>query len=96
MVEKFMGGFYAKDKGNVFCASRIRAPLVTLAMDALSFPMMIREVLDVQPSIPDPAQASLRGAAGNSSREISAAMMTKAYVNIKPFCTPWPSCAAKI
>jgi len=30
------------DKGNVFCASRKRVPLVTLVMDLLAFPLLLQ------------------------------------------------------
>ncbi len=67
MLERYMGGFRAKDKGNIFCASRIRAPAVALAFDLLSFPFLL-------------------AAAGPD------AAFSDAYVNVKPFCTPWPAC----
>jgi hypothetical protein len=41
MLDKFMGGFRAKDKGNIFCVSRVKAPMVALAYDILSFPLLI-------------------------------------------------------
>jgi len=41
MLDKFMGGFRAKDKGNIFCVNRIKAPMVALAYDILSFPLLI-------------------------------------------------------
>ena len=41
MLDKFMGSFRAKDKGNIFCVSRVKAPMVALAYDILSFPLLI-------------------------------------------------------
>jgi FkbM family methyltransferase len=41
MLDKFMGGFRAKDKGNIFCVNRVKAPMVALAYDILSFPLLI-------------------------------------------------------
>ena len=35
-----LGGFSAKDKGNVFCIHRIRAPYTAIMFDALSFPVI--------------------------------------------------------
>jgi FkbM family methyltransferase len=41
MKTRYMGGFRAKDKGNVFCINRYKAPLAALAYEALSFPSTI-------------------------------------------------------
>lgn len=46
MKEKYMGGFSAKDKGNIFCVHRERAGLSALAYDVLSFPMMVGAYLN--------------------------------------------------
>jgi hypothetical protein len=40
MLDKYMGGFKASDKGNVFCVSRSRAPRAALLFDALAFPLL--------------------------------------------------------
>jgi len=68
------------DKGNVFCASRVRAPLVTLALDALSFPIMIQQSINFT----------------TSSSPMTADEFHKAFVNVKPFCQPFPSCILNI
>ena len=53
MVDRLMGGASGKStKGNVFCAHRQRVPMVTLLLDALSFPMMIRDAQGVRPVVP--------------------------------------------
>jgi FkbM family methyltransferase len=41
MKEKYYGSFRRKDKGNIFCVHRIRAPLTALAFDIMTFPAMI-------------------------------------------------------
>lgn len=74
MDPKFMGGFRVKDKGNVFCANRIRAPLLALLFDALSFPLMA-ERLSIDSLQPDE--------------------LAKTYIQVKPFCSAFPSCIAK-
>ena len=43
MDEKYMGAFRAKDKGNVFCTSRKKAPLMAAIFDSLSFPLLIEQ-----------------------------------------------------
>ncbi len=93
MKEQYMGGFTAKDKGNVFCVNRQRAPMVTLAYDILSFPALIEEYLD-SPAADDSARKKLRTdiAAAEASEKINPVDLVPIYVNIKPFCTPWPSC----
>jgi FkbM family methyltransferase len=49
MKEKYMGGFKAKDKGNVFCVNRKRAPMAALAFEILSFPTIIEYTLKEYP-----------------------------------------------
>ena len=110
MVDRLVGGASGKsNKGNVFCAHRGRVPLVSLALDALSFPMMIREAQKVRPVVPKrPRPADGGDAAGEAAAAAAAAAapvstgtatvdkeaLTKAYINIKPFCEKWPACAA--
>jgi hypothetical protein len=106
MVDRLVGGASGKsNKGNVFCAHRGRVPLVSLALDALSFPMMIREAQKVRPVVPQrPRPADGGDAAGDAAAAaapvttgtatVDKEALTKAYINIKPFCEKWPACAA--
>ncbi len=71
MDPKYMGGFRAKDKGNVFCTNRRRAPMLALLFDALCFPVMAE-------------------ALGITSTD--AAELARTYIQVKPFCTPYPAC----
>eukprot|EP01038_Epipyxis_sp_PR26KG_P004489 gene4489-6345_t len=45
MPTAFMGSFSQKDKGNIFCVHRTRAPLAAMSFDILSFPKLIEEYL---------------------------------------------------
>jgi hypothetical protein len=78
MPEEFMGDFNSKDKGNIFCASRFRAPLVTLALDALSFPMLIK--------------LTALSVSNFNSSAVKSDTLAASFLNIKPFCQPWPTC----
>jgi FkbM family methyltransferase len=49
MKEKYMGGFRAKDKGNIFCVHRSRAALTALSFDILTFPVMAEFLLKEMP-----------------------------------------------
>ncbi len=90
MSETYMGSFRAKDKGNVFCTSRRRAPLMAAIFDALSFPMLIeqrvREGASPTGSRPQKDPFPRDNKAGEKFTEV--------YVNIRPFCSPFPACAA--
>ena len=82
-----------------------RVPMVTLAFDALSFPHMIRQATLVQPTLPSSSSSSSSsgsssssdsgGDVSGSSSSLDVKVLTKAYVNIKPFCLQpsWPKCA---
>ena len=96
MDEKYMGAFRAKDKGNVFCTSRKKAPLMAAIFDSLSFPLLIEQRA---------REGSGKAGAGQgpSKRKqkppFDAATMepgsfTEVYVNIRPFCAPFPACVA--
>jgi hypothetical protein len=88
MVDRLSGGASGKStKGNVFCAHRARVPAVTLLLDALSFPMMIRDAQRVRPVVPQAGAADDHKAA-----DLDYQVLAKAYVNIKPFCEKWPAC----
>lgn len=69
------------DKGNVFCANRIRVPQVTLALDILSFPALIDATFNNDPLKKESLELSL---------------LSKIYINIKPFCSPFPSCISEV
>lgn len=94
-----MGNFKAKDKGNIFCVNRRRAPMATLAYDILSFPMMIEEhgtaTAKMEPG-PDHDRALLLQSLItdiDKVEQVIPAMLVPFYVNIKPFCQPFPQCA---
>ncbi len=93
MKSQYMGGFAAKDKGNIFCVSRKRAPMVALAYDVLSFPMMMDEYLDSDKA-DEAARKKLRHDidSAEASEKINPSDLVPIYVNIKPFCAPWPLC----
>jgi len=87
MDEKYMGGFAAKDKGNVFCAHRERAPTMTLAFDAMSFPMLITQHAENTKNLK---------AAGKQEFDLDTLdikELSEVYLNVKPFCSPFPACA---
>lgn len=97
MKEQYMGPFQSKDKGNIFCVSRRRAPIVALAYDILSFPMLIETYLES-----DKADANARKKlvtdiqSAEAAESITPSDLLPIYVNIKPFCSPWPSCVNKV
>lgn len=108
MKEKYMGGFRAKDKGNIFCVHRQRAELAALAYDVLSFPAIAEFVLK---DLPSAGAALTKGQAEvahfffNQTSpkgmnvdidlvgKIDLPLLTDLYVNIHGFCKPWPACA---
>jgi len=111
MPEKFMGAYRAKDKGNIFCLSRRRAPMATLAYDILSFPLLVEQFADalgaktqtagaaglgVAVTTRDRADAVLAEQLGDLAKvqQVQPGSLTSVYLHIKPFCQPWPTCAA--
>ena len=96
-----------RDKGNVFCLSRTRAPLLTLAFDALSFPGMMAK-LRADQGHPDSDLVEGEVGTGNEGEEgkvkaggaaVEAAGngaveidVSESFVHWKPFCKNWPSC----
>lgn len=66
-----------KDKGNVFCVSRTRAPLMAYSFDALSFPILV-EMQQVKNS--------------DKRDTLDISILSKSFINVKPFCSPWPAC----
>ena len=139
MYEKYMGKFSAKDKGNLFCASRVRAPMMAMAFDALSFPMLILQRAE---EMEEEEAATLAGnkqqlggggvggarggkegggkdevtqfytrseglgsgagaggganaAAETLRQSVDASLLSQAYINIKPYCSPFPACVLK-
>lgn len=109
--DKYMGGFLAKDKGNIFCASRIRAPLIALAYDILTFPEMIKFIDETQNLVKDSQQlkafqgmlaivnGTIPGKDPNTLElpsKVDPAALVPLYVNKFGFCKPWPSCAGDI
>lgn len=82
MVDEYFGTFRNKDKGNIFCVSRYRSPLMALAFDALSFPLLLHANYD-RNDITELDKISLDKVA-----------LAKSFVNIKKFCEPWPKCVS--
>jgi hypothetical protein len=80
MIEGYFGTFRNKDKGNIFCVSRYRAPLMALAFDALSFPLLITANYD-RKDVTEADKISMEKEA-----------FAKAFVYVKKFCNPWPAC----
>ena len=74
-----------KEKGNVFCASRIRAPMVTLSFDGLSFPAMLVELHRMK------EQTDSTRVKDNPS--LNDEEFGKSFVSWKAFCKDWPQCA---
>jgi hypothetical protein len=97
MKEQYMGPFSSKDKGNIFCVNRQRAPMAALAYDILSFPALIETYLDsegVSPSARKKLVTDIQLA--EASESIAPSDLVPIYVNIKPFCAPWPACVNKV
>jgi hypothetical protein len=118
MHGKYMGGYQSKDKGNIFCANRRRAPFMTLLFDAMTFPLMLEQVriyiyifaslclsLALTPLshihnyclllLPPPQvhrDSNKPGAAEFDLDTVDKAQLARSYVNIKPFCEPYPAC----
>jgi FkbM family methyltransferase len=96
--DKYMGGFRAKDKGNIFCVSRKRAPMATLAYDILSFPMMVEEYLEPSEGVGRNAEAvaAFREVMTDEVKMagMDGGVLVPIYLNIKPFCSPFPQCIA--
>ena len=78
-----------KAKGNVFCASRIRAPMITLSFDGLSFPAMLDELRLVKKETDSTTGKNSAG----SMPSVSDEEFGKSFVNWKAFCKAWPQCA---
>jgi FkbM family methyltransferase len=106
MKERYMGGFAAKDKGNIFCISRVRAPLAAFAYDLLTFGATLRMMTDpewIKRQANAETQLQLRAMAAVTnitnifdtelSTKIDPAFLVPAYINIRGFCAPWPACA---
>ena len=74
-----------KEKGNVFCASRIRAPMIALSFDGLSFPGMLDEIRRGR---------EMDGMTENYSEAVAKdEELGKSFVSWKSFCKEWPHCA---
>ena len=80
-----------KEKGNVYCASRRRAPMVTLAFDGLSFPVMLDELRRESKIKEDTFGGTLERDAAEEAKDASD--FGQSFINWKSFCTNWPSCA---
>jgi hypothetical protein len=88
MADKYMGGFRAKDKGNIFCTNRRRAPLMALVFDALSFPMLIHQHGGWK-------QKANNNGQGAGAGMLDASELSQVYVNVKQFCDPFPACVLR-
>lgn len=105
MKEKYLGGFKAKDKGNIFCVSRRKAPMAALAFEILSFPLMIDFQLKNDALNLSKGDQKLAHFMFNQTKpkgmdieiefgnDIDSSLLTSLYVNIYGFCKPWPACA---
>jgi len=78
-----MGAYKSKDKGNIFCANRRRAPFMALIFDALTFPAMLAQVQ---------RDSNRQGAAEFDLDTLDKEQLARSYINIKPFCSPYPAC----
>jgi FkbM family methyltransferase len=110
MKARYLGSFRKKDKGNIFCVNRIRAPLVALAYDILSFPALIDfHFLNTDKSnmnekdkalynalFPAEDQAGKNGEEVTLNNKIEQSVLMPIYINIYGFCRPWPSCLTNI
>jgi hypothetical protein len=92
--DKYMGNYMAKDKGNIFCVSRVRAPMASLAFDLLSFPMLIDDFLSGS-SADLLTNPTLRDALQDETKlsTLDWRNLLPLYINVKPFCSPFPACA---
>lgn len=78
--------------GNVMCASRLRAPLLSLSLDLLSFPFLLESanvsIRDEQPSQtrthPPDAASSVRVAAATSGRSEHGSIAAGAKHSVRP------------
>ena len=78
-----------KEKGNVFCASRIRAPMITLSFDGLSFPVMMDEIHRGKKVLDFMTLESDSG----MIKKINNDQFGESFVSWKIFCREWPLCA---
>jgi len=76
-----------KEKGNVFCASRIRAPMITLSFDGLTFPVMMDEMHRGKD------EADSMTFVGGSEMKVNREEFGESFVSWRPFCKEWPQCA---
>lgn len=107
MKERYMGGFPAKDKGNIFCVSRTRAPLAAFAFEVLTFPAIFAFLTDPdyiqrQPTVQQ--KQDLQGlltavnttSASNANElnlQVDPKLLLPSYIQLRGFCEPWPVCA---
>jgi FkbM family methyltransferase len=112
MKERYFGSFRKKDKGNIFCVHRKRAPLTALAFDILSFPAMIDFLFlhknttakNGMNEAEKLAYQTLFENAVKSEEDGEMKLNMKAdptsvlplYINIHGFCRPWPSCLSNL
>ena len=68
-----------KEKGNIFCVSRWNEPVAALFFDSMSFPMLVKNHFRStnQPEL---------------IHTLNPELLASAYVNIRRFCNPWPTC----
>mmetsp|Transcript_18983 Transcript_18983/g.17226 ORF Transcript_18983/g.17226 Transcript_18983/m.17226 type:complete len:92 (+) Transcript_18983:667-942(+) len=88
MMESYFGGFSNKDKGNIFCVNRNRAPLLAIVYDLLTFPSMI--AYDI---LLDSIDSKIGNQIDNQiDSKLDSYILSTSYLNNKPFCTNWPKC----
>jgi hypothetical protein len=112
MKARYFGSFRKKDKGNIFCVHRTRAPMMALAFDILSFPALIDFYF--LNNLNSSHQSSLSGKdkvlqkalfedlSKHENEEVrlnfktDPSLLLPLYVNIYGFCRPWPSCLSNL
>jgi hypothetical protein len=83
MPVKFMGTHRNKEKGNIFCVNRKRAPMLGLLFDALSFPVMLQQVH---------RDSTSHHEQDFDIETLDIEELQRSYVLFKPYCNPFPSC----
>jgi FkbM family methyltransferase len=108
MKDRYFGSFRKKDKGNIFCVHRKRAPIMALAFDILSFPALIdfhflhsnsshetsKDKLLYQALFED--VTNLEAGELRLNFKTDPSLLLPLYINIYGFCRPWPSCLSNL
>lgn len=102
MHDKYFGSFRKKDKGNIFCVHRTRAPIAFLAFEIMSFPAMIdfhfaqlnetTKLSGKDKQLHEALFGSAKEKADQLNYKVDPASLLPIYVNIRGYCSPWPKC----